>query len=44
MIGIENVPQQLRVEQVIGEDWTWPSDPRVAQMERELGEGMEAAE
>ena len=35
MIGIENVPEDLRVKQVIGEEWTWPNDPRLAQMERE---------
>ena len=33
MIGIENVPEDLRVEQVIGEEWVWPNDPRTAQME-----------
>ncbi len=35
MIGIDNIPPELRVEQVIGSDWTWPNDPRVAQMARE---------
>jgi hypothetical protein len=35
MIGLDNVPKHLAVEQVIGEDWTYPNDPRVAQMERE---------
>ena len=40
MIGVENVPEDLRVEQVIGEEWVWPSDPRTAQMER----AREAAE
>ncbi len=33
MIGIERVPPALRVEQVIGPEWTWPNDPRVGQME-----------
>jgi phenylpropionate dioxygenase-like ring-hydroxylating dioxygenase large terminal subunit len=35
MIGLENVPKHLAVEQVIGTEWTYPNDPRVAQMERE---------
>jgi len=35
MIGIDNVPTELRVDQVIGEEWTWPNDPRVAQMDAE---------
>ena len=35
MIGIANVPGHLRIEQVIGPEWTWPGDPRVAQMSRE---------
>lgn len=35
MIGLENVPVHLAVSQVIGEEWTYPNDPRVAQMERE---------
>ena len=35
MIGIDAVPEELRVEPVIGEEWTWPNDPRRAQMERE---------
>lgn len=40
MIGIDNVPEKLRVEQVIGEEWVWPNDPRTAQME----EARQAAE
>ena len=28
MIGIENIPPALRVEQVIGDEWIYPSDPR----------------
>jgi hypothetical protein len=35
MIGLENVPAHLAVAQVIGEEWTYPNDPRVAQMEQE---------
>ena len=32
MIGPENVPEALRVAPVIGPEWVWPNDPRVAQM------------
>ena len=32
MIGIDNVPPELRVAQVIGEEWIYPSDPRLAQL------------
>jgi hypothetical protein len=42
MIGYDNVPPQLRVEPVIGADWGWPHDPRVAQMQRDTA--REAAE
>ena len=35
MIGLGNVPPHLAVQQVIGEEWTFPNDPRVAQMDRE---------
>jgi phenylpropionate dioxygenase-like ring-hydroxylating dioxygenase large terminal subunit len=34
MIGIENIPEELRVEQVIGEEWVYPNDPRLALMEK----------
>ena len=44
MIGFENVPPRLRVEPVIGADWTWPNDPRRAQMQREAGAARDAAE
>ena len=30
MIGAENIPEGLAVEQVIGNDWMYPNDPRVA--------------
>ncbi len=33
MIGIDNVPPELRVAQVIGPEWVYPNDPRLAQME-----------
>ncbi|MEL7199939.1 MAG: SRPBCC family protein [Pseudomonadota bacterium] len=32
MIGPANVPADLRVEQVIGDDWIWPNDPRRDEM------------
>ncbi len=30
LIGIENIPPELRVEQVIGDEWIYPNDPRRA--------------
>jgi phenylpropionate dioxygenase-like ring-hydroxylating dioxygenase large terminal subunit len=30
MIGIGNIPPELRVQQVIGDEWMYPSDPRLA--------------
>lgn len=36
MIGLDRVPPHLAVEQVIGKEWVWPNDPRVAQMERQV--------
>jgi hypothetical protein len=35
MIGRERVPEALRVAPVIGPEWVWPNDPRVAQMRAE---------
>ncbi len=35
IIGANRVPASLRVEPVIGEEWVWPNDPRVAQMRAE---------
>jgi nitrite reductase/ring-hydroxylating ferredoxin subunit len=32
MIGIDNIPEELRVEQVIGDEWIYPNDPRLAQL------------
>jgi len=29
LIGIENIPAELRVSQVIGQDWIYPNDPRL---------------
>ena len=33
MIGIDNIPGELRVQQVIGDDWIYPNDPRIAQLD-----------
>ena len=33
MIGAENIPPELPVEQVIGDEWIYPNDPRLAQMD-----------
>ena len=33
MIGVANVPPTLRVDPVIGDEWVWPNDARVAEME-----------
>ena len=30
VIGIDNIPPELRVEQVMGDEWIYPNDPRVA--------------
>ena len=32
MIGRHNIPPDLRVDPVIGEEWVWPKDPRLAEM------------
>jgi phenylpropionate dioxygenase-like ring-hydroxylating dioxygenase large terminal subunit len=29
VIGAENIPPELRVEQVMGDEWIYPNDPRV---------------
>ena len=29
IIGIDNIPPELRVEQVIGDEWIYPNDPRM---------------
>ncbi len=36
MIGIDNIPQHLRVAQVIGEEWIYPNDPRIIEMAEDL--------
>lgn len=30
VIGVENIPEELRVAQVIGDGWIYPNDPRLA--------------
>lgn len=32
IIGIDNIPPELRVAQVIGEEWIYPNDPRLEQL------------
>ncbi len=32
MIDPHNIPEELRVQQVIGEEWIYPNDPRIAQL------------
>ena len=34
MIGVDNIPPELRVEQVIGDEWIFPNDPRRAQLSK----------
>jgi phenylpropionate dioxygenase-like ring-hydroxylating dioxygenase large terminal subunit len=33
MIGIDNIPDELCVQQVIGGEWIYPNDPRIAQLD-----------
>jgi len=37
LIGIDNIPPELRVAQVIGDEWIYPNDPRVA-LARAMGD------
>ena len=32
LIGIDHIPPELRVAQVIGDEWLMPEDPRLAEM------------
>lgn len=32
IIGIDNIPEELRVAQVIGDEWIYPNDPRLSQL------------
>jgi len=34
MIGPQNIPSELQVAQVIGDDWLYPNDPRLDQLQR----------
>jgi len=43
MIGIDNVPEHLRVEPVIDDQWVWPNEPRLTQMQSETGFALDAA-
>ncbi len=38
MIGVDNIPADLRVDQVMGPEWIYPNDPRL----EELGQAMAA--
>ncbi len=38
IIGIENIPEELRVQQVIGDEWLAPNDPRL----EEIGVNLKA--
>ena len=42
MIGFDNIPAELRVGQVIGDEWLYPNDPRIAEME-EMAAGTKVA-
>jgi len=33
MIGLNKIPADLAVQQVIGEEWVYPNDPRVSALE-----------
>ena len=37
MIGIDNIPPELRVQQVIGDEWVYPNDPRIELMQASAG-------
>lgn len=32
LIGIDNIPEELRVQQVIGDEWLMPNDPRLEEI------------
>jgi len=38
MIGIEKIPEELRVQQVIGDEWIYPNDPRVELAKKDLAQ------
>ncbi len=33
VIGIENIPEELRVGQVMGDEWLMPNEPRLKEMQ-----------
>jgi hypothetical protein len=35
MIGLDRIPTELAVQQVIGEEWVHPSDPRVTEITKQ---------
>ena len=35
IIGIDNIPEDLRVAQVIGENWLYPNEPRLAEAQKQ---------
>ena len=39
IIGPENIPEELRVAQVMGDEWLMPNEPRLAQMQQEMSAG-----
>jgi len=43
LIGVENIPPELRVEQVIDDGWLYPNDPRLAEL-NEAGAALAAGE
>jgi hypothetical protein len=38
MIGLENIPEELQVKQVIGDEWIYPNDPRLDLMAKQAAE------
>jgi phenylpropionate dioxygenase-like ring-hydroxylating dioxygenase large terminal subunit len=37
IIGVDNIPPELRVAQVIGDEWLYPNDPRLEEMAASAG-------
>jgi hypothetical protein len=44
MIGVDDVPDELRVQQVIGEEWIWPNEPRDALLRAEAENACDTVE
>lgn len=36
MIGVENIPEELRVKPVIGPEWVYPNDPRLEEIAQSI--------